>query len=293
MGNSILDEGNVCFNPRLAVVIGTTESIILHQIHYWLGVAQKMKNQNERMRHYHDGRWWTYHTLNEWHSEFPNWNEKTIHRAIKNLEKMGLIVTGVFNVKGYDRTKWYSIDYNALESLDISHMDNLSIWNKTICPDGYGQNDQTNTKDYTETTTMNTLKEFNGAKSKDVCPKIIPQNNELDYGILRKQIQKACEDDEITDEDMIDDICDIVEYYFRKYYSVFGEDHTRLKHSVMREVVEKIACSPSNMVDGTDVEMFMQMIDKHFETQYENCDYRIMQFLTDGVLTNRFYETCY
>lgn len=137
------------------------------------------------------------------------------------------------------------------------------------------------------------LKEFNGAKSKDVCSKIIPQNNELDYGILRKQIQKACEDDEITDEDMIDDISDIIEYYFRKYHSVFGEDHTRLKHSVMREVVEKIACSPSDIVDGTDVEMFIQMIDKHFETQYENCDYHIMQFLTDGVLTNRFYETCY
>ena len=45
--------------------------------------------------------------------------------------------------------------------------------------------------------------------------------------------------------------------------------------------------------DRLDVDMYRDMIDKHFQTQYQNCDYSICHFMTEGICNNRFHESCY
>jgi DNA-binding HxlR family transcriptional regulator len=54
----------------------------------------------------------------DWSKQFPFWSQKTLSRTISSLEKQGLVISGNYNQKGYDRTKWYTIDYDALELLE-------------------------------------------------------------------------------------------------------------------------------------------------------------------------------
>ncbi len=41
-----------------------------------------------------------------------------------------------------------------------------------------------------------------------------------------------------------------------------------------------------------DPDAYYAMIDKHFQTQYQDCDYNICPFMSEEVRNNRFYETC-
>ena len=96
--------------PSLAVRIGLHEAIVLQQLHYWL-LASK---------HEHDGRVWVYNTLEEWHSQFPFMSLSTLRRTMANLEQQcRLVLTARYNRLPTDRTKWYTIDYDALETLGL------------------------------------------------------------------------------------------------------------------------------------------------------------------------------
>ncbi|MCR4748837.1 MAG: hypothetical protein K5877_03415, partial [Lachnospiraceae bacterium] len=80
-------------NTKLAVLVGLNESMILSQIHYWLETYRKMAEKESRVleKHYIDGRWWIYNSIEEWHAQFPFWSTKTISRALKELEMQKVI----------------------------------------------------------------------------------------------------------------------------------------------------------------------------------------------------------
>ena len=98
----------LCFVPELAAVIGLNEAIVLNQIHYWIE-----KNRGDAL-HYRDGRTWTFNTYKEWQEQFPFWSKNTIIRTIERLEKSGLVISANYNKHKYDRTKWYTIDYDKV-----------------------------------------------------------------------------------------------------------------------------------------------------------------------------------
>lgn len=111
----LLNEHPLLILPSLAVKIGLNEAVIFQQVHYWLTHNEKAKSAH----HFHDDRWWTYGTYEEWQErDFPFLSVRAVRRAIKNLEERNLLITGQFNRKSSDRTKWYSIDYEALENLE-------------------------------------------------------------------------------------------------------------------------------------------------------------------------------
>ncbi len=95
--------------PSLAVQVGLNEAIFLQQLHYWLqGKAAKER----------DGRVWIYNTYEEWHQQLPFWSVMTIRRIVGGLEQQGIIhSTTRYNQHRVDRTKWYTIDYAALDQL--------------------------------------------------------------------------------------------------------------------------------------------------------------------------------
>lgn len=262
--------------PTLATIIGLNESIILQQVHYWLKI--KEKNQQD----YIDGHYWVYNTYEQWQSQFPFFSIRTLRRVFTSLEKKGLLLVGNYNKAGFDKTKWYSIDYNAYESLLLSSVQNGRIvrpnWNN-----GNGHNDQTNTIDYTETTTETSFKVLNGAKQKS--------NTTFDWNILEKQIIGSCNRAASGNPQPY---IDIIKYYYRSYMNTFHEEHPRLSKNAMDNVVSAIQCGTELIEDyGPDVEMYCAMINKHFQTQYKNCDYNICHFMTEGIRNNRFYEECY
>ena len=138
----LIDDYPIQVLPKLAIEIGLNEAIILQQIHYWL-------NQSN---HNHDGKKWIYNTYDDWNKQFPFWSVMTIRRTITSLEKQNLILIANYNKAGFDKTRWYSINYPVVESVNRRCVQN----EQTICSkrtDGSVQNEQTNTIDYTEITT--------------------------------------------------------------------------------------------------------------------------------------------
>ena len=119
----LLIEGNtIAFSPALAEKIGVNEALALQQVHYWLEVNR------ETNKNFHDGRYWTYNSIKNWHEkQFSFWSYDKVKRTFAKLEKKELLVTGNYNNHKYDQTKWYSIDYNALEKLNLPIKSNRDI----------------------------------------------------------------------------------------------------------------------------------------------------------------------
>lgn len=111
MSKLIIDEYPLLVLPLLASTIGLNEAIALQQIHYWL---DPRINKN-----YKEGSFWIYNTYEEWQKQFTFWSVRTIRRIIKSLESKGILISKTFNLNNFDKTKWYSIDYAALVSLNI------------------------------------------------------------------------------------------------------------------------------------------------------------------------------
>lgn len=108
MGNLLLDDRPLVIQPKLIELLGDpTEAIILQQIHYWL-----VKNINIK-----DGYSWVYNSIKDWNKQFKWLSEPTLKRKFKSLEDKGLLITGNYNKAKFDRTKWYRIDYDALDEM--------------------------------------------------------------------------------------------------------------------------------------------------------------------------------
>ena len=131
--------------PSLAVKIGLNEAIILQQVHYWL-----LKSNNIR-----DGYKWVYNSYSEWNKQFPFFSRNTMIRAFNSLEKQGLLITANYNKAGFDKTKWYRIDYEKLVG-KRSTQNGYTSNPKWV--DGDTQNGQTNTNRLPENTTENNNK---------------------------------------------------------------------------------------------------------------------------------------
>ncbi len=107
----LFDPYPLMINPNLAALVGLNEAIILQQIHYWV------EKNEEKSKNLHEGLYWTYNTYEEWQRQFPFWSISTIKRIIKNLESKGYIMSGNYNSLTFDKTKWYTINYELIEAL--------------------------------------------------------------------------------------------------------------------------------------------------------------------------------
>lgn len=126
MSKLLFDEYPLIVSRKLAKLIGLNEAVVLQQIHYWLEINRKA-NKN-----FHDGRYWTYNSMKNWHEkDFSFWSFDTVKRTFASLVKRGFLVIGNYNKLKFDQTKWYSIDYKALETLNLPISAN--------CTNGEGQ----------------------------------------------------------------------------------------------------------------------------------------------------------
>lgn len=102
--NLLINESPLQVLPSLAVKIGLNQALVLQQMHYWLRISKNIR----------DGHKWVYKTLDDWHKEFPFWSKSTLERIIRKLEEEQLIVVGNYNRMKMDRTKWYRVNYEAI-----------------------------------------------------------------------------------------------------------------------------------------------------------------------------------
>lgn len=147
MSQLLINEPPLQVLPSLAKEIGLNEAIMLQQMHYWLINSS----------HEFEGVKWFYKTLEDWQTEFPFWSAMTIRRTLTNLEKQKVIRIGNFNKKKFDKTKWYTIEYQCVNRRCVQNEQTMC----SNCTDGCVQFEQTYTREYTETTTEN-----NGSEEK-------------------------------------------------------------------------------------------------------------------------------
>lgn len=141
MSNLLYDEQPIVIDRTLSKLLGLNEAIVLQQIHYWLKINEK-KKQN-----FYDGRYWTYNSAKEWQeNDFEFWSLKTIQRTFSNLEDQGILIVGNYNPDRRDRTKWYSINYDKLDQLVKEYYvqmqkDKMTKCNSSDCPNANSQID--------------------------------------------------------------------------------------------------------------------------------------------------------
>lgn len=184
MASLLLKERPLVVLPGLAEALGSLdEAVILQQLHYWL-----QRSSNKR-----DGRTWVYNSMSDWLKQFP-WvkSRTTLTRHFDKLKKLGLVLTANYNRAGFDKTIWYSIDYDKLKEFtaefeakksneDVSgqsivqNLDNgctesgqLNVQN---LDNGVYKNCTTNTIDYTETNPETTTENnMSDARSDESIP---------------------------------------------------------------------------------------------------------------------------
>ncbi|ECX5785982.1 hypothetical protein F3331_13020 [Listeria monocytogenes] len=160
--------------PALAREIGLNEAIVLQQIHYWLNKKQNL----------HDGRYWTYRSIQKWQEEnFSFWSLNTVKRTFTSLREKKLLLTANYNKKKFDKTVWYSIDYDALEAMS----QRLAQNEPTISPkraNALAQNEPDNTLDLPETpkeNKKNTVEELDDTSIFKNVIDFLNENAETNY----------------------------------------------------------------------------------------------------------------
>ena len=96
-------------NPRLATIIGESESILLNQLEYWIS---KCGRNIDNL----DGKW-IYNSYKKWSEQFTYWSTSKLRRTIRSLENLGLIKSAQVNSRKWNQTKWYTINYHEYNKL--------------------------------------------------------------------------------------------------------------------------------------------------------------------------------
>lgn len=235
MSKLLINEPPLQVLPTLAKLVGLNEAIVLQQIHYWL----------IRSPHVKQGARWIYKTYAEWQEELPFWSVPTIRRAINNLEERGLIVTtSRWNQMPIDNTKWYTIDYDAVENLTSDQNDQTtrskrsdglikmitssdqndqtqrSFW----APSPSDQNDQTNNQRLQTTTTETTKTETTTRDARDNGRNPFELWEDEQFGSLTPFVGQALGDlvDDYGDEKVCEALRIAVEANVRKLSYVKG-----------------------------------------------------------------------
>ena len=296
MDNTIFqDDNTIPVSKDLATVIGLNEAIVLQQVHYWLKKNSENEANMEKPVHFRDDRWWTYNTLEEWQEKnFPFWNVRTVQRNFRKLEKEGLLIVGNYNRHAYDHTKWYSIDYDRLESLVNTEYDNLSLSKVTSCRDRIRQCNVYDTIEYPSENSLSIDYQLNeSCKPPSFSEDRGDSKAPLDMDIVKRQIRMLCKDKDY--EKYTDTITNIFVYFYKTYRKALGKDHTRLTQANMLKAIERLVSDVDAFTGWDEMEDFRRLIDDYFKPthEYKNCNHSILHFTDEKIINNCYMRTLY
>ncbi len=89
-----------------------------------------------------------------------------------------------------------------------------------------------------------------------------------------------------------EDAWHVFTFYFRKYREWCGEDHPILSRKIVKEIVEKMPRTKENEFE-LDPECYEDLIEQHFKTEYNDCDYNICHFFSGRIRDLRFFDCGY
>lgn len=98
---------------------GHDEAIFAQRVYFWIS-KNKKSNKNS-----HEGRTWTYDSLENLANRFKWWSRRQIQRIIASCISQGLIMTGAHSDKKRDRTTWFTLTDQGM--IDLSSECPLSM----------------------------------------------------------------------------------------------------------------------------------------------------------------------
>lgn len=113
------------FDPAIAAQVGVVPAVIYQNILYWAkrnASEGERHEDDQRPRHFHEGRWWTFNSVKGLSRLFPYLTEEQIRRALEKLEAAGFVAVGYFHRDRFNRSKWYS----PLLPSDVAQLANAS-----------------------------------------------------------------------------------------------------------------------------------------------------------------------
>src|ERR1700733_13997527 len=103
------------FDIEDATKYGVQEAILIHHFRHWIMVNQRLQ------KNLHEGRTWTYQTIDEIAAHFPYFTKSQVFDLIEKLctgktrkskksepSFSPVLMKGNFNTTPYDRTTWYA-----------------------------------------------------------------------------------------------------------------------------------------------------------------------------------------
>ena len=118
------------FDVRHAQQYGVDEAIMIKNFQFWI-MKNKANGKNQ-----HDGKTWTYNSVEAYRKLFPFWKSTQIRRILESLIRQEVLVTGNYNTVKYDRTLWYAFkSESTFIEFDLSESENGSNENSEPIPD--------------------------------------------------------------------------------------------------------------------------------------------------------------
>lgn len=261
--------------PELAAAIGLNEAIVLQQVHYWCRINARAG------RNFRDGHYWVYNSIPQWHSQFPWWkSEGPVKAAFRNLENRKLLISGNYNRLKIDRTKWYRVNYDAVEELETPSLNTFYPMDQ---PDPAPPIPETNP----ETTAMNKRQIENGSKPESACGAQQEDLSWLDDLLGPSPFESALKAPEpkptVSHAQM--------EEFYSWYHSMYALFHNVPHPQIKKEQKERVEQTLMEFAAEHNLEVRDL---KHLATLFFNSvrktDHNINHFATKGILENRLHE---
>ena len=113
---------------------GLEEAVMLHNLIFWI------RHNRANRKNQHDGRTWTYNTLEAFRELFPFWSVKQIRRILDSLLEQRVLVKADHNARAYDRTCWYALADEVTPRAAQAHLpkraNGKAQTGGRICPNG-------------------------------------------------------------------------------------------------------------------------------------------------------------
>lgn len=185
------------------------------------------------------------------------WNERTVNRFLAMLQRRQMIrcrinnLTTVISIVNFDEYQ-KSTELNAEQNADQS-------------------TDREEVKEAKEN------KELKWTK--------MPVDKSYSLDAFLKEYQKAT--DLISEE-----VIEALRYFLDKYESIRHEKHPHLTRMQWRHHVDTTFYCTDNYDNVVDISLsdIKLMIDKYFSKNFDDCDYRLNHFNTDGIKRCLYYE---
>ena len=111
---------------------GIVSAAIIGRVKWWCQYNEK----NKRQDNFHIEYWWSGFMSSREFAQQLGISSKTIEKHLSKLLKTGVLIKGVFNKKGFDRTGWYRVNPNPPieETISPNRVYDLPNKSKSISP---------------------------------------------------------------------------------------------------------------------------------------------------------------